>query len=136
VDVLRASSKVGSGVDRHGVLFSHPADIATLLRTVGGSVAILQDAVSLLLSIGATSASHKITLSAMKAQRDVKIGTDLDARDIMSFRTDLPAILYGGSSNVDVIDEYISLVSRLRTMPCGTMMMGCPVFPNECFKGQ
>jgi hypothetical protein len=66
-------------------LFSHPADIAALLRTVGGSVAIFHDAVSLLHSIGATSASHKATLSAMKAQRDVKIGTDRDASAIFEF---------------------------------------------------
>jgi hypothetical protein len=84
VDVLGASSKVGSGVDRHGVSCSHPADIAALLRTVDGSVAIFHDAVSLLHSIGATSASHKATLPAMKAQRDVKIGTDFDATVILT----------------------------------------------------
>jgi hypothetical protein len=114
VDVLRDSSKVGTGVERHGVTFSHRVEIATLLTTVGGSIAIFHDAVSLLHSIGATTASHKSTLSAMKAQRDVKISTDLDARVITSFRTNLPAILYDGSASVEVIDEYISLISRLK----------------------
>jgi hypothetical protein len=115
VDILRASSKVGTGVERHGVAFSHPADIAALLRTIGGSVTIFHNAMSLLHSIGATTASHKSTLSAMKAQRDVKISTDLDARVITLFRMNLPAIMYGGSASVEVIDEYILLISRLKS---------------------
>jgi hypothetical protein len=73
---------------------------------VNGCVEIFHDAVSLLHSIGATTASHKATFSAMKAQRDVKIGTDMEARVFTSFRTQLPAILYGGSSSVEAIDEY------------------------------
>jgi hypothetical protein len=114
VGVLRASSNMGTGVERHGVAFSHPADFTALLRTVGGSIAIFHDTVSLLHSIGATTALHKSTLSAMKAQRDDKISTDLDVRVVTSFRTNLPAILYGGSASVEVIDEYISLISRLK----------------------
>jgi hypothetical protein len=111
---LRSMTKVGSGVERHGMTFSHPSDIAPGLRVIRGSVGIFHDAVSLLHSIGATTSSHKTTLSMMKAQRDVKIGTDLEARVITSFRTNLPVILYGGSATIDAVDEYVTLGSRLK----------------------
>jgi hypothetical protein len=135
VDVLRASSKVGTGVERHGVSFAHPTDIAALLRTIGGSIAFFHDAVSLLHSIGATTASHKSTLSAMKAQRDVKISTDLDARVITSFRTNLPAILHGGSASVKVIDEYISLISGLKNYASWHHDDGVPGVLQRMLKG-
>jgi hypothetical protein len=51
----------------------------------------------------------------MKAQRDVKIATDLEARVITSFRTNLPAILYGGSTMVESVDEYVLLLSKLKS---------------------
>jgi hypothetical protein len=114
VAALRSMTKVGSGVERHGMTFSHPSDIAPVLRVIRGSVGIFHDAVSLLHSIGATTSSHKTTLSMMKAQRDVKIGTDLEARVITSFRTNLPAILYGGSTTNDAVDEYVTLGSKLK----------------------
>jgi hypothetical protein len=61
------------------------------------------------------TSSHKTMLSMMKAQRDVKIGTDLEARVITSFRTNLPgAILYGGSTTIDTVDEYVALGSKLK----------------------
>jgi hypothetical protein len=114
VAALQSMTKVGSGVERHGMTFSHPSDIAPVLRVIRGSVGIFHDAVSLLHSIGATTSSHKTTLSMMKAQRDVKIGTDLEARVITSFRTNLPAILYGGSTTIDTVDEYVTLGSKLK----------------------
>jgi hypothetical protein len=115
LNILKAASKVGRGVDRHGVSFGHPSEIGPVLRSVGGSVTIFHDAVSLLHSIGATPASHRSTLSTMKAQRDVKITTDLEAWVITSFRTNLPAILYGGSASVETVDEYVSLLSKLKS---------------------
>jgi hypothetical protein len=114
VAALRSMTKVGSGVERHGMTFTHPSEIAPVLRVIRGSIGIFHDVVSLLHSIGATTASHKTTLSMMKAQRDVKIGTDLEARVITSFRTNLPAILYGGSTTIDAIDDYVSLGSKLK----------------------
>jgi hypothetical protein len=110
---LRAATRVGAGVERHGITFSHPGDIASLLRTISGSVGIFHDAVSLLHSIGSTSASHKSTLAEMKAQRDVKIATDLEARVITSFRTNLPSVLYGGAT-VESVEEYVTLISKLK----------------------
>jgi hypothetical protein len=114
VAALRSMIKVGSGVERHGMTFSHPSDIAPVLRVIRGSVGIFHDAVSLLHSIGATTSSHRTTLSMMKAQRDVKIGTDLEARVITSFCTNLPAILYGGSTTIDTVDEYVTMGSKLK----------------------
>jgi hypothetical protein len=111
---LRAATRVGSGVERHGISFSHPGDIASLLRAVSGAVGIFHDAVSLLHSIGSSSSSHKSTLAEMKAQRDVKIATDLEARVITSFRTNLPAILYGGAATVDSIEEFVTLIYKLK----------------------
>jgi hypothetical protein len=113
VDALRAATRVGSGVGRHGVTFSHPGDIPSLLRTISGSVGIFHDAASLLHSIGSTSASHKSTLAEMKAQRDVKIYTDLEARVITSFCTNLPSVLYGGAT-VESVEEYVTLISKLK----------------------
>jgi hypothetical protein len=50
----------------------------------------------------------------MKAQRDVKIGTDLEARVITSFGTNFPTILYGGSSTINSVAEYVALASKLK----------------------
>jgi hypothetical protein len=112
---LRDASAVGAGLERHGIKFGHPSDIAAVLRTCKCGIAIFHDAVSLLHSIGAATSSHKSTLATMKAQKDVKLTSDLEARVVTSFRTNLPAILYGGSSSVDSVDEYVSLISRLKS---------------------
>ena len=117
VRVIRDSVSVGTGVQRHGIKFSHPSEIAAILRACHGkgAVAIFHDAVSLLHSIGAASTSHRSTLATMKAQRDVKLSSDLEARVVTSFRTNLPAILYGGASSVETVDEYVSLISKLKS---------------------
>jgi hypothetical protein len=46
LNLRRASSKVGRGVDKHGVSFRHPSGIAHVLRPIGGTVTIFHDAVS------------------------------------------------------------------------------------------
>jgi hypothetical protein len=133
LNILRSASRVGRGVDRHGVSLGHPSEIGPVLRSIGGSVAIFHDAVSLLHSIGATTASHRATLSTMKAQRDVEITTDLEARVITAFRTNLPAILYGGSMTVEsVLDEYVSLISKLKSYAAWHSDDGVSGYLNEC----
>ena len=89
VRAVRDSVTVGNGVQKHGIKFSHPSKIAAVLRTCKAGIAIFHDAVSLLHSIGAASVSHKDTLATMKAQRDVKMSSDLEARVITSFHTNL-----------------------------------------------
>ena len=79
------SISIGNGVECHGVKFSHPSEIAPVLRACKGGIAIFHNAVSLLHSIGASTATHKSTLATMKAQRDVKMTSDLEARVITSF---------------------------------------------------
>lgn len=76
-----------------------------MLRTISGSVGIFHDALSLLHSIGSSTASYKSTLAEMKAQKDVKITTDLEARVITSFRTNIPVVLYGGTATVESVEE-------------------------------
>ena len=112
---VKRHTQVGQAVQRHGAHFSHPSDISSMLRVLKGAIGLFQDPVTLLHSIGAETSTHRDTLSEMKAQRDVKIGTDLDARVITSFRTNLPAILYGGSTTTDSAGDFVTLISRLKT---------------------
>lgn len=81
---------------------------------MNNDVAIFHDLVSVLHCIGATTASHKSTLAMMKAQRDAKIGSDMEARVITSFRTNLPSILYG-SSSTEPNDDFVQLASKLKS---------------------
>jgi hypothetical protein len=115
VSALRAATQVGRGVECHGSSFGHPSEVASLLRVINGSVGIFHDATSILHAIGSSTTSHRSALTEMKAQRDVKITTDMEARVITSFRTNFPAILYGGSSAITAVEAFVSLLSKLKS---------------------
>jgi hypothetical protein len=93
--------------------FSHPGDIASLLRAVSGAVGIFHDAVSLLHSIGSSSPSHKPTLAEMKAQRDVKIAKPRStSHNVVPYQPP-HYTLWGGAATVDAIEEFVTLISKL-----------------------
>jgi hypothetical protein len=116
VSALRAATQVGRGVECHGLSFGHPSEVASLLRVINGSVGIFHDAMSILHAIGSSTTSHRSALTEMKAQRDVKISTDMEARVITSFRMKFPAILlYGGLSAITAVKEFVSLISKLKS---------------------
>ena len=76
---------------------------------------MFHDVVSLLHAIGANAMTHKSALVTLKAQRDAKFETDLEARVFTSFRTSFPAILCGGSSAVESVEDHVRLEDRLKT---------------------
>ena len=115
IEQLEASLQAGRGVSRHGVSFSSPGEIGGFLRASGGmKLGMFHDVVSLLHSIGANAMTHKSALITLKAQRDAKFETDLEARVFTSFRTSFPAILCGGSSTVESVEDHVRLEDRLK----------------------
>lgn len=114
LDRVKSVVSVGGGVTAHGVQFSHPNEIKAWILPLKNDVFIFHDAVSVLHCIGATTATHKSMLALMKAQRDAKLGSDMEARVITSFRTNLPSILYGSTAGSEPSEEYVQLSSKLK----------------------
>jgi hypothetical protein len=114
VSAFRKTMVVGGGIKGHGVQFNDPSEIRSFLAPLEGSVAVFHDAVSLLHCIGSVTATHHETMTEMKAQRDVHVSSDLEARVVTSFRTILPSALFGSASDAGT-EPHVFLLSELKS---------------------